>query len=99
MTSDKDWTKSDLGNFGCGGKSDRQKILDDKVWVPCRICWDRFDRVRLTTQFCYRCHHAFCSGEHGSFDQNAGVFYCVRHDPRLASHDEQPLDGSLQRKE
>ena len=89
-----DWANSDLGDFKHDGKSDKDKILG-RIWVPCRICRERFERVRLTSRYCYTCERGYCEGEHGSFDPNAGRFYCVRHDPRLAAHDSPPWAGGV----
>ncbi len=56
---------------------DEEKIkeLSPPTWVPCRICWDAFSRVRLTRRYCATCHHGFCEGEHGNFARGRGT--CV----------------------
>lgn len=70
------WHKFDLTSFD-PKRTDKAKILEDKIWVPCRICRDMFARVRLTERFCGSCERAFCEGEHGSFTgRNTGI--CVR---------------------
>ena len=70
------WHKSDVGPFD-PERTDKAKILEDKIWVPCRICRDMFAKIRLTVRFCSSCERAFCEGEHGSFTgRNIGI--CVR---------------------
>ena len=71
-----DFTKADYGRFDLN-KTDEDKILNKKVLVPCRICWDIFARVRLTLRFCGSCKRAFCEGEHGNFT-GRGPAVCVR---------------------
>jgi hypothetical protein len=81
-----DWETSYTGAFPdpANNETDEDK-LHNKEWVPCRICWDRFGRLRLTDRYCHDCHRGFCEGEHGSFDQNKRVHVCIRHDGRLYS--------------
>ena len=70
-----DWNEVYVGEFDAT-KSDKDQILK-KVWVPCRICRQIFNRIRLTARFCASCDHAFCEGEHGSF-VGRGPATCVR---------------------
>lgn len=46
--------------------SDKEKIAQG-AWVPCRICWEAFMRLRPTARYCMNCERAFCEGEHGNF--------------------------------
>lgn len=56
--------------------TDKAKIQGD-AWVPCRICWDIFMRLTLTSRYCASCERAFCEGNHGNFaGGTTGV--CVR---------------------
>lgn len=72
----EDWANAEYGNFD-PERSDQQKILEDKLWVRCRICRSMFLRIRLTARFCNTCQRAFCEGEHGSFT-GRGPAVCVR---------------------
>jgi hypothetical protein len=57
-------------------QTDKEKI-GAGAWIPCRVCWDVFMRLRLTARFCDNCERAFCEGEHGNFTGGSrGV--CVR---------------------
>lgn len=71
----KPWSSSDLGDFN---KTDTdKKKIEQYIWVPCRICWGIFNRVRLTARYCQTCERVFCEGEHGSF-AGKGPAVCVR---------------------
>ena len=59
---------------------DQKKIMDDGVWVPCRICEEIFLRIRLTRRYCNTCKRAFCEGEHGGFS-GRGPAVCVQVPP------------------
>jgi hypothetical protein len=72
-----DWIDSDLGPFD-PADTDRAKI-GRKIWVPCRIYYSLFERMRFTALYCYQCHMGFCEGEHGQFDETRGHRYCVLH--------------------
>ena len=71
-----EWSASDVSDFD-PDRTDKSKILDDKVWVPCRICRQMFLRIRLTARYCNTCGRGFCEGEHGSFP-GRGPAVCVR---------------------
>lgn len=70
-----DWGASDLSEYD-DSNTDQTKI-GRTVWVPCRICWAIFNRVRLTARYCGTCGRGFCEGEHGSFT-GRGPGVCVR---------------------
>jgi hypothetical protein len=71
-----DWSCIDLSDYD-SNDTDETKILTKRKWVPCRICWEIFARVRPTARYCASCHRGFCEGEHGSFTGGrTGV--CVR---------------------
>jgi hypothetical protein len=57
------------------GKDD--VLIGAGKWVPCRICWDIFMRLRLTARYCNTCKRGFCEGEHGNFTGGGGGV-CVR---------------------
>ncbi len=57
-------------------ESDKVKI-GAAAWVPCRVCWEVFMRLRLTARYCASCERAFCEGEHGNFTGGRGGV-CVR---------------------
>ena len=67
---------SNLEEFNPNRK-DKEKILDNEAWVPCRICEEVFARVRLTVRYCDTCERVLCEGEHGSF-VGRGAAVCVR---------------------
>ena len=60
------------------GYDDQKKIMDDGVWVPCRICEEIFLRLRLTKRYCNTCKRAFCEGEHGNF-AGRGPAACIQY--------------------
>lgn len=67
--SDLEWDDSN---------TDEQKILTrQKEYVPCRICREIFQRVRMTLRYCNTCKRGFCEGEHGNF-VGGGRGVCVR---------------------
>jgi len=76
------WSESDLSEFN-DSDTDQAKI-GREVWVPCRICWGIFERVRLTARYCNNCGRGFCEGEHGSF-AGGRVAMCVRCYSRTGS--------------
>ncbi len=76
----KAWRESDLGEFDLTN-SDKNKI-GDEIWVPCRICWTHFERIRLTALYCHECEQGFCAGEHGRFHERKGFPLCLLHDER-----------------
>lgn len=55
--------------------TDKDRILNNDEWVPCRICEATFRRQRLTLRYCSKCLNGFCEGEHGSFAYQHGM--CV----------------------
>jgi hypothetical protein len=71
-----EFVDADFGDFD-DARPDKDRILKDEVWVPCRICREIFLRIRLTARYCNTCGHAFCDGEHGSF-AGRGPAMCVR---------------------
>jgi len=75
-----EWSESYLADFD-PADTDEAKIKRT-IWVPCRICWRLFERLRLTARYCHQCHEGFCEGEHGRFDERLGRFFCARHHPR-----------------
>jgi hypothetical protein len=75
------WIESDVGEFDTK-RTDKTKIADE-VWVPCRICWSHFERVRLTALYCHECEMGFCAGEQGRFHPNRRHFLCLLHDDRM----------------
>jgi hypothetical protein len=78
-----EWTESYIGEFD-SAYTDKERLVD-KIWVPCRLCWSIFKRLRLTAQYCHECHHGFCEGEHGSFDEKKNQFCCALHHSRTPS--------------
>lgn len=77
----KDWKETDVGDFE-PERSDQAKILQDRIWVPCRICRQIFNRIRLTARYCSTCGRGFCEGEHGNFagGRTATCVRCYRGD-------------------
>jgi hypothetical protein len=58
--------------------TDKTKIRrHEHEYVPCRICREVFQRIRLTLRYCDKCERAFCEGEHGNF-AGGGTALCVR---------------------
>ncbi len=59
-------------------KTDKERILEDGVYVECYICRDIFYRKRETRLFCNNCERGFCIGEHGTFvrGQFGSCIYC-----------------------
>lgn len=60
-----------LGPFDENEPDSKKKVS----WVPCRICREIFNRIRLTELYCKDCERCFCS-EHGTFKSGHGK--CVR---------------------
>ena len=74
--AEKMWGKADYGPFD-PAKNDKKKIDAGRA-VPCRICIERFGRLRLTARYCYKCQKGFCEGEHGSFPNKVNIGVCVQ---------------------
>ena len=70
-----DWKTTDTSGFD-SSDNDESKT-QRQIWVPCRICREIFERVRLTALWCGTCGRSFCEGEHGSF-KGRGRGVCVR---------------------
>jgi len=70
------WNDADVSAFD-PQRTDKIKILEDKTWVPCRLCRQIFWRIRLTGRYCHICERGFCEGEHGSF-AGREMAVCVR---------------------
>jgi hypothetical protein len=80
-----EWTSFDLGPYDVGN-TDQQKI-ENQMWVPCRICWTVFARVRLTARYCNQCLQGFCDGEHGNMPGGSGI--CLVCNPLLTGEQEE----------
>lgn len=74
------WSTHDATDFN-PADTDRAKI-ERHIWVPCRICWSLYERLRLTALYCHDCEQGFCEGEHGRFDEKRNHFRCVLHHSR-----------------
>lgn len=67
----------DIGAFDNERKDD-VKIGANERYVPCRICQEMFNRIRLTQLYCYECKRAVCNGEHGQWFVKGNHVLCVR---------------------
>jgi hypothetical protein len=72
---DKEWANSETIAYD-ESHTDEAKIKQG-IWIPCRICYQIFNRIRLTARYCGTCSRGFCEGEHGSF-AGRGPGVCVR---------------------
>lgn len=58
-------------------RSDKEKIENEGLWVPCRFCLVIFRRIRFTKRYCRDCEKGACEGEHLTFYDRRGAV-CVK---------------------